>query len=89
MFPFQADAFKFANVENGRQERKKLPDNRRPGCTGYAEMENEDKDRIEDHIDDSADQHTGHGIFRAPIGSDQIAHPRGYDLERHPKGDDA
>lgn len=52
-------------------------------------MEDEDENRVEDGVDDSAYEHADHGIFRASVCARQIAHAVCDDEKGHAKRYDA
>ena len=47
-----------------------LPDHRSDGSTLYPHMKNKDKDRVQNHVKDRADDHGKHGVFGAAIRTD-------------------
>ncbi len=85
---FQPHTFEPAYVSDGCQEGKELSDDRRPCGSCNAQVKQKDEDRVEDGVEDGADEHTGHGIFRASVCTDQAAHAGGDDLKGHTQGDD-
>ena len=53
----------------------KLCDDRGNGCTRHIHMQTEDKDRVQDYVGDSADQHSGHSHTGKPLTGDKIIKP--------------
>ena len=52
-------------------------------------MAQEDEHRVENGVDDGAQQHADHGIAGAAVGADQVAGGVGHDQQRHTHGGDA
>ena len=89
MFPAEPDTLEFPEVKDGCQEREELSDDGCPGSAGNAKLEHENKNGIQDGVEDGADQHTGHGIPGTAVCTNQAAHTGSDDLERHTKGNNA
>ena len=85
----QLDILEFPYVQDRENKGKELPDDRRPGSAGHSEVEDKDKDRIQDRIDDGSDQHTCHGIFWTAVCAGKVAHAVGDDEKGHAQGNDA
>ena len=84
----QPDALEPADIGDGRQEGKKLSDDGGPCGPRYAHVKGKDEQRVQNGVDDGADQRTGHGVFGAAVRQNQFAHAGGNDLEGHAQGND-
>ena len=70
-------------------ERGDLPENRGKCSAGHTHIQPEDEQRIKDRIDKCADEHRHHGIARAAICQNQLAHAGIHNEKRKPQRCDA
>ena len=70
-------------------ERCDLPKDRGKRSTGHAHRKPKDEQRIKDRIDERTDEHRHHGIARAAVCQNQLAHAGIHNEERKPQRCDA
>ena len=70
-------------------ERCNLPKDRGKRSTGHAHIQPKDEQRIKDRIDERTDEHRHHGIARAAVCQNQLAHAGIHNEERKPQRCDA
>ena len=85
----QPDALEPTHIGDGRQEGEKLPDDGGPRGSRYTKVKGKNEQRVQNRVDDGADQCAGHGVFGAAVRQNQLAHAGGNDLEGHAQGDDS
>ena len=66
-------------------ERCDLSKDRGKRSTGHAHIQPKDEQRIKDRIDERADEHRHHGIARAAVCQNQLAHAGIHNEERKPQ----
>lgn len=68
------DDFCMREIPQRKQCRCNLPDDGGDGCARHTEAAAEDKDGVEDDVDDRADQGGDHGKARTAVGADDGVH---------------
>ncbi len=76
-------------IPHADAKRCDLPENRGKCSAGHTHIQPEDEQRIKDRIDERADEHRHHGIARAAVCQNQLAHAGIHNEERKPQRCDA